>query len=89
MKKLESQINFFQPYSELLEGIEDYIKRQEEEDEMPENDGDEEDELEEGIVENDLKLETTEAKDIQDFLKDSEKEKTQETGLMDNKILLA
>ena len=42
MKKLESQINFFQPYNELLEGIEDYIKRQEEEDEIPENDGDEE-----------------------------------------------
>ena len=88
MKKLESQINFFQPYSELLEGIEDYILRQEEEDEIPVNDGDEEDELEEGIDENDVKLETTEAKDIQDFLKDSEKEKTRETGLMDRKLLL-
>ena len=72
----------------MLEGIEDYIRQQEEEDEIPENDGDEEDELEEEIDENDVKLETTESKDIQDFLKDSEKEKTRETGLMDKKILL-
>ena len=71
----------------MLEGIEDYIRQQEEEDEIPENDGVEEDE-EEGMDDNEAKLETTEAKDIQDFLKDSEKEKTRETGLMDKKLLL-
>ena len=87
-EKLESQISFYQPYNELLEGIEDYIRQQEEEDELPENGDYEEDELEEDTDENNVKLETTKAKDIQDFLKDSEKELTRETGLMEKKILL-
>ena len=87
-EKLESQISFYQPYNELLEGIEDYIRQQEEEDELPENGDYEEDEHEEDTDENNAKLETTKAKDIQDFLKDSEKELTRETGLMEKKILL-
>ena len=82
-EKLESQISFYQPYNELLEGIEDYIRQQEEEDELPENGDYEEDELEEDTDENNVKLETTKAKDIQDFVKDSEKELTRETGLME------
>ena len=84
-EKLESQISFYQPYNELLEGIEDYIRQQEEEDELPENGDYEEDELEEDTDENNVKLETTKAKDIQDFVKDSEKELTRETGLMEKK----
>ena len=87
-EKLESQISFYQPYNELLEGIEDYIRQQEEEDELPENGDYEEDELEEDTDENNVKLETTKAKDIQDFVKDSEKELTRETGLMEKKVVL-
>lgn len=90
MKKeqLQSQIDYYQPYHELLEGIEDYIRQQEEEDEIPENSDDEGEEPDDKVEENDLKLETTKAKDIQEFLKDSEKEVTRDTGLMEKKALL-
>ena len=83
--KLQSQIEYYQPYQDLLEGIEDYIKQQQEDDEMEEtiDNEDNQDQDDDG-----LELETTELSDINDFIKESTKESERETGLMDKKTLL-
>lgn len=81
IKKLESQIQYYQPYQELLNGIEAYIKDNQEDEEQ-----DESEEYEDtGEIEgdDDYELETTELKDIKDFLKEKKKEVTRETGFMD------
>jgi hypothetical protein len=85
-EKLESQIAYFQPYQDLLNGIEAYIKEQEDE-ELEENDNNEDYDIE---IEDDddLELETTEIKDIKDFIKNSKKEVERETGLMEKNALL-
>ena len=83
--KLQSQIEYYQPYQDLLEGIEDYIRQQQEDDEMEEtiDNEDNQDQDDDG-----LELETTELSDINDFIKESTKETERETGLMDKKTLL-
>ena len=88
--KLESQINFYQPYQALLDGIEDYIRQQHEEDKMDENDevDEENDDQYDNQEDDDLELETTEMNDINDFIKECTKECVRETGLMDKKALL-
>ena len=88
MKKLQSQIAFFQPYQDLLNGIEAYIKEQHEDEEIEENDNFEDDDNEIENEDDDLELETTEIKDIKDFIKDSKKEVVKETGLMEKNALL-
>ena len=87
-EKLQSQISFFQPYQDLLNGIEAYIKEQHEDDEIEENDDIEDDDNEIENEDDDLKLETTEIKDIKDFITDSKKEVVRETGLMEKSALL-
>ena len=95
-EKLESQISFFQPFQSILDGIEAYIKEQEDE-ELEENneyetdniENEDEDDLESESREfMDIKLESTKIKDIKDFIKESKKEVERETGLMDKKALL-
>ena len=88
-EKLESQIRYYQPYQELLEGIEDYINQQQEDDELEDNE--EYEDTENQILEennDELELETHELKDIKDFVKESDKEVEKETGLWDKKSLL-
>ena len=87
-EKLQSQIAFFQPYQDLLNGIEAYIKEQHEDEEIEENDDFEDDDNEMENEDDELELETTEIKDIKDFIKDSKKEAVRETGLMEKKALL-
>ena len=88
--KLESQLDFYQPYQALLDGIEDYIKQQHEDDQFDENDDAdvENDDQYDNQEDDDLELETTEMNDINDFIKKSTKECVRETGLMDKKTLL-
>ena len=72
----------------MLDGIQAYVKEQQEE-EIEENDHYEEGE--ENIEDNDdLKLETTDIKDIKDFInsKENKKEVKRETGLMEKGALL-
>ena len=69
-EKLQSQIAFFQPYQDLLNGIEAYIKEQQEDEEIEENDDFEDDDNEMENEDDELELETTEIKDIKDFIKD-------------------
>lgn len=88
-EKLESQIRYYQPYQELLEGIEDYINQQKEDDEFEDNEENEDTENQILDEDNDeLELETHELKDIKDFVKESGKELEKETGLWDKKSLL-
>ena len=68
--KLQSQIAYFQPYQDLLNGIEAYIKEQHEDDEIEENDDYEDDDNENKNDDDDIELETTE---IKDFIKNSKK----------------
>ena len=85
---IEYQLAYFAPYQELLDGIQAYVKEQQE-DEIEENDHYEEGE--ENIEDNDdLKLETTDIKDIKDFInsKENKKEVKRETGLMEKGALL-
>ena len=92
-ERLESQISFFQPFQDILDGIEAYIKEQEDE-ELEENidyeaNEDDDDDIEAESTEfKDIKLETTKTKDIKDFVKEPKKEVERETGLMDKKALL-
>ena len=86
--KLESQIDYYQPYQDLLDGIEDYIRQQRENDLFDENDDVENDDQYDNQEDNDLELETTEMNDINDFIKECTKECVRETGLMDKKTLL-
>ena len=81
IKKLESQIQYYQPYQELLNGIEAYIKDNQEDEEQDESEEYEDTGKIEG--DDDYELETTELKDIKDFLKEKKKEVTRETGFMD------
>ena len=95
-ERLESQISFFQPFQDILDGIEAYIKEQEDEELEENNDYEDDnivnevdDDLESESTEfKDIKLETTKTKDIKDFVKESKKEVERETGLMDKKALL-
>ena len=88
-EKLESQIRYYQPYQELLEGIEDYINQQKEDDEFEDNEENEDTENQILDEDNDeLELETHELKDIKDFVKESGKELEKETGLWDKKIIV-
>ena len=95
-EKLESQISFFQPFQNILDDIEAYIKEQEDEEFEENNDyeadnieNEDDDDLESESTEfMDIKLETTKIKDIKDFIKESKKEVERETGLMDKKALL-
>ena len=91
-EKIQKQLDFFQPFQELLDGIEAYVKdQQEEEEESAENnDNGEVDENIEVEHNDDLKLETTDVKDIKDFIKSKEKKTEAErvTGLMEKKALL-
>ena len=91
-EKIQKQLDFFQPFQELLDGIEAYVKdQQEEEEECAENnDNGEVDENIEVEHNDDLKLETTDVKDIKDFIKSKEKKTEAErvTGLMEKKALL-
>jgi hypothetical protein len=80
LRKLESQIQYYQPYQELLNGIEAYIQDHQEDEENDESEEYEDNCENEG--DDDLKLETTGMKDIEDFIKDR-KEVTRETGLLD------
>ena len=86
-ERLQSQIAYFQPYQDLLNGIESYIKEHQDDEDHEENENYEDDASEiEG--DEDLELETTEMKDIKDFIKNSKKEIERETGLMEKKALL-
>jgi hypothetical protein len=86
-ERLQSQIAYFQPYQDLLNGIESYIKEHQDDEDHEENENYEDDANEiEG--DEDLELETTEMKDIKDFIKNSKKEIERETGLMEKKALL-
>ena len=89
-EQIEHQLAYFAPYQELLDGIEAYIKEQQE-DEMEENDHYEEGEENIEVEDHDdLKLETTDVKDIKDFIKSKQnkKEVERETGLMEKGALL-
>ena len=85
-------MDFFQPFQELLDGIEAYVKdQQEEEEESAENnDNGEVDENIEVEHNDDMKLETTDVKDIKDFIKSKQKKTEAErvTGLMEKRALL-
>ena len=91
-EKIQKQLDFFQPFQELLDGIEAYVKdQQEEEEECAENnDNGEVDENIEVEHNDDLKLETTDVKDIKDFIKSKQKKTEAErvTGLMEKRALL-
>lgn len=86
-EKLQSQISYFQPYQDLLNGIESYIQEQRDDDELVDDDYLEDDDID-IQDDDDLELETTEIKDIKEYIKNSKKEVTRETGLMDKKALL-
>ena len=83
-------------FQDILDGIEAYIKEQEDEELEENNDYEDDnivnevdDDLESESTEfKDIKLETTKTKDIKDFVKESKKEAERETGLMDKKALL-
>lgn len=91
-EKIQKQLDFFQPFQELLDGIEAYVKdQQEEEEESAENnDNGEVDENIEIEHNDDMKLETTDVKDIKDFIKSKQKKTEAErvTGLMEKRALL-
>ena len=58
-EKLKSQIKFYQPYQDLLNGIEEYIKQQQEDEEIEDNDNYEDEDGQFEEEDDDLKLETT------------------------------
>ena len=62
-EKLQSQISYFQPYQDLLNGIESYIQEQRDDDELVDDDHLEDDDID-IQDDDDLELETTEIKDI-------------------------
>ena len=89
-EKIQKQLDFFAPYQDLLDGIEAYVRDQQEEELQENYDNEEEAENIEVKDNNDLKLETTDVKDINDFIK-SKQNKTElerETGLMKKEALL-
>ena len=89
-EQIEHQLAYFAPYQELLDGIEAYIKEQQE-GEIEENEHYEEEEENIEVEDHDdLKLETTDVKDIKDFLKSKQKKTEAErvTGLMEKGALL-
>ena len=82
---IQSQLDFYQPYQSILDGINSFIDEQKE-DEEEEVDDYEDDNV---VVEaNDLDLETTDTKEISDFVKNAKREKVKETDLMCKKALL-
>ena len=90
-ERIQKQLDFFQPFQELIDGIEAYVKDQQEEEESAENnDNGEVDENIEVEDNDDLKLETTDVKDIKDFIKSKQKKTEAErvTGLMEKGALL-
>jgi hypothetical protein len=90
-ERIEQQLAYFQPYQDLLDGIEAYVKEQQEEEEE-ENDDHEEEEanIEVEDKDDDPNIETTDIKDIKDFINSqkNKKEVERETGLMEKGALL-
>jgi hypothetical protein len=90
-EKIQYQLAYFQPYQDLLDGIEAYVKEQQEEEEE-ENDDHEEEEanIEVEDKDDDPNIETTDIKDIKDFINSqrNKKEVERETGLMEKGALL-
>ena len=90
-EKIQYQLAYFQPYQDLLDGIEAYVKEQHEEEEE-ENDDHEEEEANIEVEDNDdnPNIETTDIKDIKDFTNSqrNKKEVERETGLMEKGALL-
>ena len=86
-EKIHYQMQYFQPYQDLLDGIEAYVKEQQEEEEEENDDHEEEEANIEVEDNNDPNIETTDIKDIKDFIK-SKKEVERETGLMEKGALL-
>ena len=85
-KMIESQLDFYQPYQSILDGINSWIEDQKQDEEEEEDDYDDD----ENVVEDydKVELETTDNKNIDDFVKQSKREKIQETDLMCKKTLL-
>jgi hypothetical protein len=80
---IDLQLKFYQPYQNLLSDIEQYIVEEHEDEEENEDcDKDASD-----TENSDLNLETTEIKDIKDFIK-SKHENVRETGLLEKDALL-
>lgn len=80
---IDLQLKFYQPYQNLLSDIEQYIVEEHEDEEEKEDcDKDASD-----TENSDLNLETTEIKDIKDFIK-SKHENVRETGLLEKDALL-
>ena len=81
---IKSQIEYYQPYLHLVEEINAYVidEREDEEDNEDDNEGGE------NFTADDEMLETTDQKDIADFLKEIKRERVKETDLINKSTLL-
>ena len=81
---MKSQIEYYQPYLHLVEEINAYVidEREDEEDNEDDNEGGE------NFTADDEMLETTDQKDIADFLKEMKRERVKETDLINKSTLL-
>ena len=81
---MNSQIDYYQPYLDLVKDINAYII-DEREDEQDEDYGNDEDE---NVTADDGMLETTDQKDIAEFIKHMKREKVKETDFISKSLLL-
>ena len=79
-EKLQYQLDFYQPYQELLESIEGLVEEEEE--------SDDEEDMNVDDPGTEKVQETTSEADIETFLKDFDKEKVETTDLIDKSVLL-
>ena len=81
---MKSQIEYYQPYLHLVEEINAYVidEREDEEDNEDDNEGGKKFTADDGM------LETTDQKDIADFLKEMKRERVKETDLINKSTLL-
>ena len=79
-EKLQHQINFYQPFQEILEIVEDLVD--------DDSDSDDEDNIDEDPDRQETIEETTSEADIEKFLNDFDQEKVETTDLIDKQELL-
>jgi hypothetical protein len=81
-EKIQYQLAYFQPYQDLLDGIEAYVKEQQEEEEE-ENDDQEEEKanIEVEDKDDDPNIETTDIKDIKDFINSQKNKKVMPSSI--------
>ena len=79
---IQSQIDFYQQHADLVSEMNSFVNDEKEDDE---GDYDNDDENEENLIQD---VETTDEKDIQEFVKELDKEKVKETDFISKEALL-